>query len=235
MAGWPGRRLLRMGQDLPGKPAAGPRRLQGNGGCSFNVRRDDPGELAALRDLAREEMREQPGQDRFECWERSQELSAHPRPLTESERSALRAAAAPLLADLAASGLSLPEIREEAHHEEAEASACAWIQGPGRTGAAISVRLGIPPAAQVAELAEQVQNWAADQLHDAGLPAAWPACPEHPSRPHSLEPEVRDGAAVWICGESGEEIWAIGALDVPGSGARRISKRDRRKARKLDQ
>lgn len=129
------------------------------------------------------------------------------------------------------SGRSLPEIREEAHHQEAEASACAWIQGPGRTGTGISVRLAISPAAQVAELAEQLQNWAADQLHDAGLPPAWPACPEHPSQPHELAPEVRDGAAVWICGESGEVIWAIGALDVPGSGARRGGKRDRRKAR----
>jgi hypothetical protein len=89
-----------MGHDLPGKPAAGQRLLQGNGGFFFNVRRDDPGELAALRDLERDERREQLGQDRFECRERSQELSAHPRPLTGTERSALRAAAAPLLADL---------------------------------------------------------------------------------------------------------------------------------------
>jgi hypothetical protein len=100
-------------------------------------------------------MRERMGEERFERWQRSQELSEHPRPLTDMERSVLREAVAPLLADLAASGMSLPDIREEAREESAEASVCAWIQGPGRTGEGISVLLDSSPAEQVAELAEQ--------------------------------------------------------------------------------
>jgi hypothetical protein len=159
------------------------------------------------------------GEEAFEHWQRSRELLRHPRPLDDIERAVLRQAVTPLLADLAASGMSLPDIREEAHEERAAASVCAWIQGPGRTGEGISVLLDSSPAGRVAQLAEQFQNWAADQLHDAGRSPEWPACPEHPGPPHRLEPEVRDGAAVWACLESGHVIWAIGALVMPGGRA----------------
>jgi len=159
------------------------------------------------------------GEEAFEHWQRSRELLRHPRPLDDIERAVLRQAVTPLLADLAASGMSLPDIREEAHEERAAASVCAWIQGPGRTGVGISVLLDSSPAGRVAQLAEQFQNWAADQLHDAGRSPEWPACPEHPGPPHRLEPEVRDGAAVWACLESGHVIWAIGALVMPGGRA----------------
>jgi hypothetical protein len=129
----------------------------------------------------------------------------------------LRQAVAPLLTDLAASGLSLPDIREEAHEERELASACGWIQGPGGTGQGISVPLDSPAAEQVMWLAEQFQDWAADQLHDAGRPPEWPACPQHPIPPRRLEPEVRDGRASWVCLESGQVIWPIGELAMPGN------------------
>ena len=71
--------------------------------------------------------------------------------------SVLRAVLAPVLADLAASGVSPPDIREEAH-EDREESVCAWIQGPGITGEGISVILDRSPAEQVAELAERFRG-----------------------------------------------------------------------------
>ncbi|HTS95101.1 MAG TPA: hypothetical protein VMI33_00610 [Streptosporangiaceae bacterium] len=49
---------------------------------------------------------------------------------------------------------------------------------------------------QVAQLAEQLQNQAADWLHDAGRPPEWPNCLQHPGAPHRLNPEVRDDGAV---------------------------------------
>jgi len=52
-----------------------------------------------------------------------------------------------------------------------------WIQGPGRTSEGICVSLDCSPAEQVVQLTEQFQNWAADQLHDTGLPPEWPECP----------------------------------------------------------
>ena len=164
----------------------------------------------------RQQMREMLGEEGFARWQRSEELSDNPRPLTDTERAVLRRAAAPLLADLAASGLPVPDIREEAH-EEREESVCGWIQGPGRTAQGIWVLLGSSPAEQVTWLAEQLQDWAADWLHDAGCPLYWPACPRHPGAPlHRLTPEVRDDRAVWTCLQGGQVIWPIGELTMPG-------------------
>jgi hypothetical protein len=73
--------------------------------------------------------------------------------------------------------MSLPDIRDEAHEDRGTGTVCAWIQGPGRTGEGISVPLDCSPAEQMVQLAEQFQNWAADQLHDAGLPPGWPGSP----------------------------------------------------------
>jgi hypothetical protein len=203
----------------PSDQPGGPHQANGdNEGSFFVYRRDDRAAVAALR----EEM----GEEAFARWQRRRELLVSPRPLTDMERAVLRQAVAPLLADLAASGMSVPDIRDEAH-EEREAAACGWIQGPGRTGAGIWVMLDSSPAEQVTELAEQLQNWAADQLHDAGRRPEWPGCPQHPSPAHRLEPQVRDGRAAWVCWESGQVIWPIGELEMPG-GARRRGKRGRR-------
>ena len=186
---------------------------------SFVFASGDPAALAALR--------EEIGQEASERWQRGGELQRNPRLLTGVKRAVLRRAAAPLLADLAASGMSLPDIREEAHEEREAPSVCGWIQRPGGTGEGICVLLDSPAAEQVAQLAEQFQDWAADRLHDAGRPPEWPACPQHPSPPHRLDPQVRDGRAAWVCQESGQVIWPVGELAMPGS-ARRRQKRTRR-------
>jgi hypothetical protein len=191
-----------MGSGSPPDQPAGFRWAPGGNGGGF-FRGDDPQALAALRDTMGDEV--------FERIQLSRELHKHPRPLTDVERRVLRETVAPLLRDLAASGMSLPDIREEAREDRGDEAVCAWIQGPGVTGEGISIWLDSSSADQVAELAEQIQNWAADKLHDAGHPPEWPRCPEHPT-PHRLSPEVRDSFAVWICPESRHVIWAIGGL-----------------------
>lgn len=133
---------------------------------------------------------------------RSQALHRQPRSLTDSERVVLRETAAPVLRDLDASGVIVPEIREEAHEDRGAEAVCAWIQGPGgtsRTG--ISVWLASPPEERVAEMAEQLQEWEVGGLYEAGRPTNWPACPEHPSS-HRLSAEVYDNSAVWSCPDS---------------------------------
>jgi hypothetical protein len=195
-----------------------------NGGGFINYRPDD--QAAAEAFIARQ-MRETLGEEGFARWQRSRDLDENPRPLTDTERVVLRRAAAPLLADLAASGLPVPGIREEAH-EEREESVCGWIQEPDGTGQGIWVLLDRSPAQQVAQLAEQFQDWATDRLHDADRPLDWPACPRHPGAPpHRLTPEVRDDRAVWTCWESRQVIWPIGELTMPG-GARPGRRRGRR-------
>ena len=135
------------------------------------------------------------GEEAFERWQRDRELPRNPRPLTGVERAVLRQAAAPLLADLAASGMSLPDIREEAHEEREAPSVCGWIQRPGGTGEGICVLLDSPAAEQVAQLAEQFQHWAADRLHDAGRP------PESAGLPAAPQPAAPAGpaGARWPC------------------------------------
>ena len=196
----------------PAQPA-GPRWVRGDDDGFFLVfRGEDGAAAAALRDAM--------GEEAFASWQR-RVLLEHPRPLTDMERAVLHQAAAPLLADLAASGMSVPDIRDEAH-EDREEAVCGWIQEPDGTGEGIWVRLDSSPAEQVRQLAGQLQDsWVADRLHDAARPPSWPACPLHPGSLHRLDPQVRDGRAVWVCLETGQVIWPIGELDIPGSGARR--------------
>jgi hypothetical protein len=156
------------------------------------------------------------GAEAFERMQRTRELHRHPRPLTGQELEVVRQAAAPLLRDLAAGGLALPHIRDEAHEDRGDQAVCAWIQGPGRTGTGIWISLDAAPAEQVAELAEQFQNWAADQLYDAGRSPEWPRCPLHPADPHRLTPEARDGAAAWVCSGNEQVICDIGTFPGPG-------------------
>lgn len=193
-----------------------------NGGGFINYRPDDP---AAAETAAawRQQTRETLGEEGFARWQRTRDLYQNPRPLDDTERAVLRRAAAPLLADL----VPLPDIREEAH-EEREESACGWIQEPDGTGTGIWVLLDTSPAGQVAQLAEQFQDWATDRQHDADRPLDWPACPRHPGAPpHRLTPEVRDDRAVWTCWESHQVIWPIGELTMPGA-ARPGGRRGRR-------
>jgi hypothetical protein len=150
------------------------------------------------------------GEEVYQRMQRTRELLRHPQPLTEPDAAALRAAAAPLLRDLAATGMPVPDIRTEAY-EDRPWSVCGWIAGPGMPGQGVWVTRGGSPADRVRELAEQFQNWASDVLVDAGQPPQWPLCPEH-DRGHGLMPEVSDGAAVWVCPCPDHVIAPIGAL-----------------------
>jgi hypothetical protein len=175
--------------------------------------RSAAGPLSALRGMVDAET--------FERVQRSRDRHRQPRPLAGSEREVVRETAAPLLRDLAASGLPQLDIRYEAHEDRGDEAVCAWMVGPGRTGTGIWIWLDSTPADQVTELAEQFQNWAADQLVEAGRSPEWPACPAHRVS-HGLNAQARDGVAVWVCPEGGQVICEIGALGKPGGSAHRL-------------
>lgn len=156
-------------------------------------------------------LREMVDAETFERIQRARELHRQPRPLTDAEREVVRETAAPLLRDLAAGGLVPLEIRYEAHEDRGGEAVCAWIAGPGRTGTGLWIWLAGSAADRVAELAEQFQNWAADQLVDAGRSPDWPACPAHRAS-HGLNAQSRDGVAEWACPQDGQVICEIGAL-----------------------
>jgi hypothetical protein len=109
------------------------------------------------------------GDDRYERTEESLVDPPELRALTPDERQVVRETTAPLLHDLAVTGMRLPDLREEARYACPADHVCAWIQEPDGQGASgISILTLVPQAERVSLLAEQIQNWAADQLHDAG-------------------------------------------------------------------
>jgi hypothetical protein len=163
-------------------------------------------------------LRQRLGDEAVDRMRRSRELMRHPRPLTDEERSVLDAAMAPVLRDLRAADALVPEVRYEAQEDRGPGYVCAVIGPAGWTLGSLGVWVaaGSSAAEQVAGLAEQVQEWEVEALADAGRPATWPECPEHPAS-HPLEPVVSaDGGASWRCPRSGLAICAIGELGARG-------------------
>lgn len=66
-------------------------------------------------------------------------------------------------------------------------------------------------AEQVADLADQVQGWAVEELCARLRPAVWPECPAHPDS-HPLEAGVVKGVAVWSCPRSRQVVAPVGEL-----------------------
>lgn len=134
------------------------------------------------------------------------------RPLTENESAQLHAALGPVLHDIRVTGAILPDIREETHGE-IEGTISASVYSPlGSGGMGIFVRVELPLAERVADLADQVQEWEVEELPGHGKSSSWPECPDHPNS-HPLSPVTRDGQAIWTCPRTGRRIAAIGELD----------------------
>jgi hypothetical protein len=146
---------------------------------------------------------------------RSMNLIRRPRRLTDGEEAVLREAMAPILRDISATGGILPVIAPEAHEDRGEDYVCGWITFGARDGTGIWVPVAGSRANQVCWLAEQMVEWECEKLADAGRPAAWPPCPEHPGR-HQLRPEAKGNRAVWLCAESEHVVSSIGGLPADG-------------------
>ncbi|WP_296601912.1 hypothetical protein [Nocardioides sp.] len=97
-------------------------------------------------------------------------------------------------------------------------SACLWA--PDGSGTGVWLDTALPPAEQVVHLADQVQEWAVEELCAARRPTNWPRCPEHPDN-HPMTPVVVDSRATWCCPRSGRAVVEIGRL--PGDDAARES------------
>jgi hypothetical protein len=122
----------------------------------------------------------------------------------------LTAALTPILADLDRPGGVRPDLRDQ-EWNDFPGTASAYLYAADGSGQGISLTLGQPPARQVAELADSVQEWAVEALWMLGRPTNWPACPHHPQR-HPLAPVELEGRAVWRCPADHTEIAEIGRL-----------------------
>lgn len=124
----------------------------------------------------------------------------------------LIAAMAPVLADLRATGGPLPRVADtEWTNDPAAPSAMLW--SPSGSGSGISVRLGDSPADRVANAADQVQEWAIEELW-ADSPTNWPPCRRHPGT-HPLAAAVIGGIPRWTCPKDGTGFAEIGSLSGP--------------------
>jgi hypothetical protein len=174
----------------------------------IRIRKGDPAGEEKLRAF-HERMRSRIGDEAFERHMRTQELMERPRELTDVQKALLRDALAPIVRDLEVTGQTLPFIREESREDLGDDAICAWIEGPDRTGQGIRVWLNGGADYQLYSLAEQVQEWTADQWE------TWPPCPVHLDADHRLEPDIRDDKAVWYCPRDGETVAAVGSLPSP--------------------
>jgi hypothetical protein len=116
---------------------------------------------------------------------------------------------APVLADLRATDGPAPLVADTEWTDDVEhPSAMLW--SPEGSGTGIRIRLADGQADRVAHAADQVQEWAIEELWRSSA-TNWPTCPSHPDT-HPLAATVVDGVASWVCPHDRTPIAVIGLL-----------------------
>jgi hypothetical protein len=129
------------------------------------------------------------------------------------EKALLRALE-PVFRDLQSCGVPLPEVREVDWTTPAGADvpfmAYAMLWSQDGSGVRISLSLIDSEPDRVASAADQVQEWAIEDLWPDAL-TNWPPCPAHPNN-HPLASATDDWVAVWVCPKDGSRVSPIGSL-----------------------
>ncbi|MGP3955584.1 hypothetical protein ACTWPT_06265 [Nonomuraea sp. 3N208] len=86
-----------------------------------------------------------------------------------------------------------------------------WLHTPDGSGWGIQLHGDGGAVQQIADFADQVQEWAVEALWQEGLPAVWPHCPMHPDT-HPLGATVVHDRAVWRCPHTKKVVASIGRL-----------------------
>lgn len=110
------------------------------------------------------------------------------------------------LRDLRAQCSVQPDVREP---EDDYPGVILWA--PDGSGQGVYAHPDDRPGARLAEVADQVQDWAVEALWTEGEPAVWPHCPKHPNS-HPLAATVVERTAVWVCPQGGPPVHTIGEL-----------------------
>lgn len=111
--------------------------------------------------------------------------------------------------DLRATCAVQPVVREE--RDPVDGSDWVMLYEPDGSGAGVWVSEYASAAERVAELAEQVKDWAVEALAAQLKPAVWPECPAHPDS-HPLDAGVVRGVAVWSCPRTRQVVAPVGEL-----------------------
>jgi hypothetical protein len=132
--------------------------------------------------------------------------------------SKLSEALAPVLDDLRNSGRPIPDVRD-AQWSTFPGQVTAMLYAADGSGQGVSAMAAEPLPQRIASVADQVQEWAVEELCRVRRPATWPECTRHPDS-HPMAAEVRDGRAVWTCRDLGTPPTAS-ARCAPGPGRSR--------------
>lgn len=123
-----------------------------------------------------------------------------------------------VLHDLRAEGAVLPRVSVAAGYG-------LMLHEPDGSGHGVRWPESGSAADRLANLADQVQEWAVEALWSAGVPAVWPHCPRHPNS-HPLRATVAAadaGAAAAAAADGAADVGAGAAAaadpDVAADGA----------------
>lgn len=121
----------------------------------------------------------------------------------------LAAALAPVLRDLRRTGAPTPTVQDRPWTDD-PATPSAMLGSPDGSAMGVSVKSAAPPVERVASAADQVQEWAIEELWRDGR-SNWPPCPRHPAG-HPMRASVSRGVAGWRCPADDVVVAAIGEL-----------------------
>jgi hypothetical protein len=138
----------------------------------------------------------------------------------------LTQALAPVLRDLESTSPAVHATVRDGDWSGIDGQLTGTVSGPSGSRWGVYAMAGEPVPEQIASVADQVQEWAVEELWSIGLPTNWPPCPEHPHT-HPLAAAVRDGTAVWRCPATEAVVSEIGQLPAP-RGRDRAAARSRR-------
>lgn len=121
----------------------------------------------------------------------------------------LTAALTPVLRDLRSTGAPLP-IVEDREWTDDPASPSAMLRSADGGAMGVRVTRSAPAAERVAMAADQVQEWAIEELWPSGR-NNWPPCPRHPTS-HPMRATAGRAVAGWRCPADDVVVVAIGEL-----------------------
>jgi hypothetical protein len=137
--------------------------------------------------------------------------------------SHLGRAMALVLHDLEETGAPIPQV-EDSDWQSYPGAESAFLRSADSSGMGVWVDSRVSDAQQIAMVADQVQEWAVEEL--AGREATnWPVCPDHPHN-HPLAADATAEVATWMCPTSGRQVSEIGRLARPSNSARSPGSRD---------
>jgi len=98
-----------------------------------------------------------------------------------------------------------PRVERTPEHDDGDRIAVTLWGSIGGWGVFLPLRGRDPD--RLTSVADQVQDWAVEELWSRGEAAVWPECPTHPDS-HPLRP----AGGAWHCPKTGERVAAIGQL-----------------------